>query len=107
MGEKYNARLLAGRSEHQTREGEDYPRVLVIEFPSYEQAIACYDDPGYHKAMQYATMPTIESLPLLKARKNLGMVNYKSFDMGHQFFRCVFLAVVSCVGQFHHVASWP
>ena len=29
-------------------------RVLIIEFPSYEQARACYDDADYQAAMRHA-----------------------------------------------------
>ena len=55
MAQKYGARFVAGREgAHETREGEDYPRVLLVEFPSYEQARACYDDPDYQAALPYA-----------------------------------------------------
>lgn len=54
LGAKYSARLLAGRGELQAREGKECKRALVIEFPSYEQAIACYEDPDYQTAMEYA-----------------------------------------------------
>jgi len=27
---------------------------LIIEFPSYAQAITCYEDPDYQTAMEYA-----------------------------------------------------
>jgi len=55
IAKKYGARFIAGRGvRHQTREGEDLPRVLIVEFPSYEQAIACYDDPDYQEALVYA-----------------------------------------------------
>ena len=29
-------------------------RLIVVEFPSYEQANACYDDPAYQEARQFA-----------------------------------------------------
>ena len=52
---RYGARLLAGQSGvHETREGENLPRVLLLEFPSYEEARACYDDPEYQAALHYA-----------------------------------------------------
>ena len=52
---QYGARLLAGQQgAHETREGEDLPRVLLIEFPSYEAARACYDDPVYREALPFA-----------------------------------------------------
>ena len=30
-----------------TKEGEDFPRNVVIEFPSHEVALACYDSATY------------------------------------------------------------
>ena len=37
-----------------TREGEDFPRNVVVEFPSYDQAVACYDSPAYREALTFA-----------------------------------------------------
>ena len=50
---RYQAKVI-GSGEHQTLEGPDFPRVLIIEFPSYQQAIACYEDAEYQQAMVYA-----------------------------------------------------
>ena len=52
--EKYEATIVAGRNRHQTREGAERARILIIEFPSYDQAIACYDDMEYQAAIEYA-----------------------------------------------------
>ena len=55
VAEKYGARYIAGRgSRHETREGPDLSRMLVIEFPSYEQALACYNDADYQASLPYA-----------------------------------------------------
>ncbi len=51
ISKKYGARMLAGRGRHQTREGQDHVRNLIIEFPSYESAVACYEDPAYQAAL--------------------------------------------------------
>jgi len=37
-----------------TKEGEDFPRNVVVEFPSYERALACYDSPKYQEALTFA-----------------------------------------------------
>ncbi len=37
-----------------TKEGEDFPRNVVIEFPSYDQALACYESPEYAEALKLA-----------------------------------------------------
>ncbi len=55
IAEKYSARMVAARGRHETREGEDHPRVLIVEFPSYEDALACYDDPDYQAALPFAS----------------------------------------------------
>ena len=52
---QYGARFIAGRGvRHETLEGEDFPRVLIVEFDSYETAVACYNDPAYEEAMVYS-----------------------------------------------------
>jgi uncharacterized protein (DUF1330 family) len=37
-----------------TKEGEDFPRNVVVEFPSYDQAVARYDSPAYREALTIA-----------------------------------------------------
>ena len=55
VAQKYEARLIAGgEGRHETREGDSYPRILLVEFPSYESARACYDDPDYQAALPFA-----------------------------------------------------
>ena len=54
IGERYGATFIAVGGRHETREGGDYARVVLIEFPSYEKAVACYDDPEYQAALLYA-----------------------------------------------------
>ena len=38
------------RRQHSQLEGEGRPRNVVIEFPSYDEAIACYNSPEYQAA---------------------------------------------------------
>jgi uncharacterized protein (DUF1330 family) len=47
---KYGARILARGGKHNQLEGEGRPRNVVIEFPSYDEAIACYNSPEYQAA---------------------------------------------------------
>ena len=47
---KYNARVLARGGRHQQLEGEGRARNVVIEFASFEDAVACYNSPEYQKA---------------------------------------------------------
>lgn len=47
---EYGARFLVRGGEGQQREGSGRARTVVIEFPSYEAALACYDSSGYQAA---------------------------------------------------------
>jgi uncharacterized protein (DUF1330 family) len=47
---KFNARILARGGRHENLEGEGRPRNVVIEFPSFEDAIACYHSSDYQSA---------------------------------------------------------
>ena len=50
---RYGGRVLVRGGPATTMEGEDYPRNVVIEFESYDQALACYNDPEYQDAKSY------------------------------------------------------
>ena len=47
---KYGATVLARAGSYQQMEGEGRPRNVVIEFPSLQAAIDCYNSPEYQKA---------------------------------------------------------
>lgn len=47
---KFNARVLARGGRCAQLEGEGRPRNVVIEFDSYEDAVACYNSPEYQAA---------------------------------------------------------
>jgi uncharacterized protein (DUF1330 family) len=49
---EYGGRFLVRGGARELREGEAKPRTVVIEFPSYEAARACYDSPGYQVAVE-------------------------------------------------------
>ncbi len=52
--EKHGGRFLARGGRHVTFEGEDYPRNVVVEFPTLEDAEACYNSPEYGEALAFA-----------------------------------------------------
>ncbi len=54
VGERYQARIIAGFGQADWREGERHERAFIAEFPSYEQALACYEDPDYQEALTHA-----------------------------------------------------
>ena len=48
---KYNGRVLARGGDHQHIEGSlYYQRHVIIEFPTYEEAVACHKSPEYQDA---------------------------------------------------------
>lgn len=51
--EKHGGRFLARGGKHVTMEGEEYPRNVVVEFPSLDQAVACYHSPEYQEAWEF------------------------------------------------------
>ncbi len=46
----YGARFLVRGGSREVREGAARARTVVVEFPSYEQALACYESDGYQEA---------------------------------------------------------
>jgi len=47
---EYGAQFLVRGGPAQTREGTSKSRTVVIEFPTIEAAIACYESPAYQAA---------------------------------------------------------
>lgn len=47
---EYGAKFLVRAGHFECREGDSRERNVVIEFPSYEAAKACYDSPEYQAA---------------------------------------------------------
>ena len=45
---KYNGKILVRGGKAKTIEGESSPRTVIIEFPSIEQALKCYNSDEYH-----------------------------------------------------------
>ena len=59
---KHGGRLLVRGGRATTQEGRDWARNVVIEFESYEQALACYDSPEYQESLTYARRATDREL---------------------------------------------
>ena len=49
---KYGARFLVRAAVHQVVEGKSRTRQVVLEFPDYATALACYHSPEYQAAMK-------------------------------------------------------
>lgn len=48
----YQGRFLVRGGARETMEGSAKPRTVVIEFPSYEAALACYNSASYQAALK-------------------------------------------------------
>lgn len=48
---KYGAKFIVRGGRYVTKEGTARARNVVIEFPSFEQAVACYESPEYQRAL--------------------------------------------------------
>jgi uncharacterized protein (DUF1330 family) len=48
---RFGGRFLVRGGPHEIAEGSSRARHIVIEFPSYEAALACYRSPDYAQAM--------------------------------------------------------
>ena len=52
--DKYKGKILARGGRHQIMEGPpDFHRFVVIEFPTLEQAVACFESPEYQEAAAF------------------------------------------------------
>ncbi|NKB29103.1 MAG: DUF1330 domain-containing protein [Rhodobacteraceae bacterium] len=47
---RHGARFVIRGGQQKVVEGTAHPRSVVIEFPSYAAALACYEDPEYQAA---------------------------------------------------------
>ena len=66
IGERFGARLLAG-GRLNAREGA-WGRAVIVEFPSFEQAVACYEDEEYQAALPFARKAYERELAILEGR---------------------------------------
>ncbi len=67
--EKHAGRFIAFGGRHETREGSDVPRNVIIEFPTYEAALACYDDPDYQASLGHAERAMTRQLVIVDSDK--------------------------------------
>jgi len=49
----HGGEFLVRSGRHRQMEGEDRPRNIVVRFPSFEAAVACYDSPEYQAALEH------------------------------------------------------
>ena len=50
--EKFGGKFLVRGGQHETKEGIDFSRNVVVEFDSFDIALAAYSSPEYKKALK-------------------------------------------------------
>jgi len=63
---KYNARILARGGRHEQLEGNGHARNVVIEFDSFEDAVACYKSDEYQSARKHRLNAGIASIVIVE-----------------------------------------
>jgi len=66
IAEKYQAKINPGAVPPILKESRDTARVLIVEFPTYEAAVECYEDPAYLEAREYALKASKRDLVIIK-----------------------------------------
>ena len=62
----YGAKPLVRGRRFMTLEGEDYPRTVIWEFPSLEQAVKCHNSKEYQDGWALAKDTTERNLQIVK-----------------------------------------
>jgi len=66
IAERYHAKIKILDAETVIKEGQEKSRALVVEFPTYEDAKACYESEAYQHALQFALKGSTRELLLLE-----------------------------------------
>lgn len=66
IAEAYQARINPLDVPPDLREARDARRIVVVEFPTHEMAVACYEDPRYAEARDFALKAAKRELIILK-----------------------------------------
>ncbi|WP_299636749.1 DUF1330 domain-containing protein [uncultured Ruegeria sp.] len=62
----YGARFLTRGGKREVKEGAARARTVVVEFPSYEDALACYESEAYQKAKALRAPVSMADLVILQ-----------------------------------------
>ncbi len=63
---EYGARFLVRGGKHRVCEGSSRQRTVVIEFDSYEAALACYESAGYQAAKDLRDPVAVSDLVVIE-----------------------------------------
>ena len=66
---EYGAKFLVRGGRFECVEGASRARNVVIEFPSYEQAMACYRSPGYQAAIALRAPVSVIDLIIIEGHE--------------------------------------
>jgi len=67
---KYGAKFLVRGGQKQVPEGEMRERIIVLEFPDYETALACYHSPEYTAARALRVPVSTGSVAIVEGWEN-------------------------------------
>ena len=62
----FGGKPLVRGGEYQSLEGEDFPRTVIWEFPSYEVALECHNSKEYQDGWKLAKDTTERNLQIIK-----------------------------------------
>ena len=62
----FSGRMLARGGRSTTLEGTDRERTVIIEFPSFDRAVACYNSTAYQEAMDLQKGAAIRDLCIVE-----------------------------------------
>lgn len=62
----FGAKFLVRSGKYQCREGAARDRQVILEFPTYQAAIDCYDSPEYQKAKELRTNAALADLLIVE-----------------------------------------
>ena len=63
---KYGARFLVRAGTHEVVRGSSRDRHVIVEFPSYEAALACYHSPEYGEAKAIFDRSAVSDLVIIE-----------------------------------------
>jgi len=63
---KYDAQILARGGAHTNLEGDGHARNVIIQFPSYQQALDCYNSPEYQSAKELRANAGIANIMIVE-----------------------------------------
>jgi len=67
IAERYEAKINPSKVPPVLKEARDTARVIIVEFPTYDAAVACYEDPAYQEAKKIANTAARRDLLIIKA----------------------------------------